>query len=72
MASRLCWRAWDWHETGIDILDVDTRQVRRVLRAETVSGQPRWSPDGRNILFATSDGIEILDLKTSRVSVVLH
>jgi TolB protein len=58
--------------TGIDILNLETRQTRRVLGAETVSGQPRWSPDGMQILFSTNTGIGILDLQSSSVRAVLH
>jgi TolB protein len=59
-------------ETGIDILTLETRQTRRVFGAETVSGQPRWSPDGRSILFSTAAGIGIFDLASSSVRAVLH
>jgi Tol biopolymer transport system component len=59
-------------ETCIDILTLENRQTRRVFSAETVSGQPRWSPDGRQILISTNAGIAILDLQSSSVRAVLH
>jgi len=57
---------------GIDILNPETRQLRRVLAADLAPGQPRWSPDGTQILFSTSSGVTMLDLKSSSVRAVLH
>lgn len=59
-------------ETGIDILNLATHQLRRVLGADPAAAQPRWSPDGTQILFATNTGVAILDLKSSSVRAVLH
>jgi Tol biopolymer transport system component len=59
-------------ETGIDILNLETHQLRRVLRAHPAPAQPRWSPDGKQILFAANAGIATLDLTSSRVRAVLH
>lgn len=59
-------------ETGIDILNLKTRQIRRVLGAELGLGQPRWSPDGSQLMFSTNTGVSILDLKPSRLRVVLQ
>lgn len=58
-------------KTGIDILNPAAHQMRRVLGADLAPAQPRWSPDGTQILFATNTGIAILDLKSSKVSAVL-
>jgi len=58
-------------ESGIDILNLETHQFRRVLIAEPAS-QPRWSPDGTQILFSTSTGLGVLDLISSNVRALLH
>jgi TolB protein len=59
-------------ETGIDILNLETRQIRRVLGGDLAPGQPRWSPDGAQILFSTSTGLAVLDLRSSSVHALLH
>jgi Tol biopolymer transport system component len=59
-------------ETGIDILSLETHQLLRVLGADLAPAQPRWSPDGTQILFSTNTGIAVLDLKSSSVRAVLH
>jgi Tol biopolymer transport system component len=58
-------------ETGIDILNLETHQIRRVLFADQAS-QPRWSPDGTQILFSSSTGLAVLDLRSSSVHALLH
>jgi TolB protein len=59
-------------ETGIDILNLETHQIRRVLGGDLAPGQPRWSPDGTQILFSTSTGLGVLDLRSSHVHALLH
>jgi len=59
-------------ETGGDILNLETDQLRRVLGADLAPAQPRRSPDCTQILFATNAGVAILDLTSSRVRAVLH
>jgi TolB protein len=59
-------------EAGIDILNLETHQIRRVLGADLAPGQPRWSPDGTQILFSTITGLAVLDLRSSRVHALLH
>jgi TolB protein len=59
-------------EAGIDILNLETHQIRRVLGADLAPGQPRWSPDGTQILFSTVTGLAVLDLRSSRVHALLH
>jgi TolB protein len=58
-------------ETGIDILNLETHQIRRVLFVDQ-AGQPRWSPDGTQILFSTVTGLGVLDLRSSSVHALLH
>jgi Tol biopolymer transport system component len=58
-------------ETGIDILNLETHQIRRVLFADQAS-QPRWSPDGTQILFPIVTGLAVLDLSSSTVHALLH
>jgi TolB protein len=59
-------------ETGIDILNLESRQLWRVLGADLAPAQPRWSPDGTQIVFSTNTGVAVLDLKSSSVHAVLH
>jgi Tol biopolymer transport system component len=59
-------------ETGIDILNPQTHRLHRVLGADLAPAQPRWSPDGTQILFSTNSGVSILNLKSSSVRAVLH
>lgn len=59
-------------QTGIDILNLETHQMRRVLGAKMAPGQPRWSPDGTQILFSTNTGVAILDLKNLKVHVLVQ
>jgi TolB protein len=58
-------------ETGIDILNLETRKIRRILFADQAS-QPRWSPDGTQILFSNVTGLAVLDLASSSVLALLH
>ncbi len=41
------------NELGIDALEVESGTVRRVLGGELSPGEPRWSPDGKKLLFST-------------------
>jgi Tol biopolymer transport system component len=59
-------------ETGIDILNLETHQIRRVLGADQAPGQPRYSPDGTQILFSIVTGLGVLDLISSSVHALLH
>lgn len=59
-------------ETGIDILNLGTHRLQRVLGADQTPAQPRWSPDGTQLLFSTDTGIAVLDVKSSTVRAVLH
>ena len=38
-------RGWLW------IMDVDTREARRLTRSSSVDSRPTWSPDGKSIAF---------------------
>jgi TolB protein len=59
-------------DAGIDILNLETHQIRRVLGADLAPGQPRWSPDGTQILFSTVTGLAVLDSRSSSVHALLH
>jgi len=59
-------------DVGIDILNLETHQIRRVLGADLAPGQPRWSPDGTQILFSTVTGLAVLDSRSSSVHALLH
>ncbi len=59
-------------EAGIYVLNLETHQIRRVLGADQAPGQPRYSPDGTQILFSTVTGLAVLDLRSSSVHALLH
>ena len=47
--------------SGLGILDLQTGE----LREWAVDGfSPRWLPDGRRLLFASADGVHVLDTVT--------
>lgn len=56
-------------EVGIDALDVESGTVRRVLGGELGPGEPRWSPDGKSLLFSTHSPTGIAMLKVSALAV---
>ncbi len=41
------------NELGIDALEVESGTMQRVLGSELGPGEPRWSPDGKKLLFST-------------------
>jgi Tol biopolymer transport system component len=57
------------HELGIDALDAESGTVRRVLGGELGPGEPRWSPDGKSLLFSTHSPAGIAMLKVSDLAV---
>jgi dipeptidyl aminopeptidase/acylaminoacyl peptidase len=56
-------------ELGIDVLEVASGRVRRVLGNELGPREPRWSPDGKRLLFSihSPPGIAILNVADSSV-----
>ena len=60
-------------EVGIDALDVKSGTVRRVLGGELGPGEPRWSPDGKSLLFSTHSptGIAMLNVSDLAVTAVI-
>lgn len=56
-------------ELGIDALDVESGIARRVLGGELGPGEPRWSPDGKRLLFSTHSPPGIAMLKVSDLAV---
>jgi TolB protein len=60
-------------ELGIDVLEVGSGTVRRVLGSELGPGEPRWSPDGKSLLFSTHSppGIAMLKVSDSVVTAVI-
>jgi TolB protein len=41
------------HESAIEVMDADGRDVRRLTPFALDAGDPRWSPDGTRLLFNT-------------------
>ena len=58
-------------DTETDILNLATHLMRRAL-VNPASGQPRWSPDGLQLLLSTNTGLTLLDLRSSGVRALLH
>lgn len=52
--------------TGLNPMEVytigiDGRNRRRLTRNESYDGDPSWSPDGEEVVFATDSGVRIMD-----------
>lgn len=50
-------------DLGIEVLEVNFGIVRRVLGGKMTPGEPRWSPDGKKLLFSTHSppGVSMLN-----------
>ncbi len=61
-------------DLGIDVLEVSTGRLRRVLDGVLGPGEPRWSPDGSKVLFSTHSppGIAMLNITDSGVIQVIN
>jgi dipeptidyl aminopeptidase/acylaminoacyl peptidase len=58
-------------ETGqIYILDVESKGVKKLLEGAGPHTRPRWSPDGRQIAFVTSNGDPFFFYANNRIAVV--
>ena len=61
-------RGWLW------LLDLDTRQARRITSGGAVDARPAWSPDGKTLAFVRDDSREtsivVLDLASGTERVV--
>lgn len=57
-------RGWLW------VMDVATRQARRVTRGKDVDSRPAWSPDGRQLAFvrdiSRDTGVFLVDIATGK------
>jgi TolB protein len=58
---------------GIDVLELRSGMILRLLGGELGPGEPRWSPDGQSLLFSTRSplGIAILNVSNSSVLQVI-
>jgi Tol biopolymer transport system component len=52
----------------IVISDVDGRNVRRVAAPAEFASAPAWSPDGRQIMFATPAGLYVVNADGSALT----
>ncbi len=61
-------------DLGIDLLEVSTGKLRRVLGGALGPGEARWSPDGSKVLFSTHSppGIAMLKITDSTVIQVIN
>jgi dipeptidyl aminopeptidase/acylaminoacyl peptidase len=48
-------RVNDWPESDISVIDVDSGEIRALVKTEAAEGQPFFSPDGKWIAYAASD-----------------
>jgi TolB protein len=62
------------NKLGLYALEVESGTVRRVLGSELIPGEPRWSPDGKKLLFSThlTPGVAILNVSDASVLQVIR
>lgn len=57
--------------TRLLLVDVRTRNVRTLAHADVASARPSWSPNGRQIAYAASDGIRIVTAADGHTELLL-
>lgn len=59
---------------GIDVLEIATGSVGRVVGNELRPGEPRWSPDGKKVLFSTHNpgGVATFVFADRKITQVLN
>jgi TolB protein len=63
-------RGWIW------VMDMHTRDARRVTKTSAVDARPAWSPDGKQITFVRDDSrdtsLVLLDVGSSKETVLVN
>ena len=59
-----------WHTLDLYVVTVAQKEVRKLVDAPGPDGSPRWSPDGKQIVYETSAGREHFYYTNSYIAVV--